>query len=95
MRLRTGKTDVVVVPGVVDDRESLSIPVPGQTENPPPRYEYLFDPTRPQSVLAHNAVDDQLQRAAGRKDVAEVEIRWRSTSPADGTSIFWCPVCWA
>ncbi len=52
LRLRTGKTDVIVVPGVADDRESLSIPVPGQTENPPPRYEYLFDPTRPQSVLA-------------------------------------------
>jgi ABC-type multidrug transport system permease subunit len=34
-------------------------------------YEYLFDPTRPQSVLARNAVDDQLQRAAGRRDAAE------------------------
>jgi ABC-2 type transport system permease protein len=37
-------------------------------------YEYLFDPTRPQSVLARNAVDDQLQRAAGRKDPADVKL---------------------
>jgi ABC-type multidrug transport system permease subunit len=35
-------------------------------------YDYLFDPSRPDSVLARNAVDDALQRAAGRKDVIEV-----------------------
>lgn len=35
-------------------------------------YEYLFDPSRPESLLARNAVDDALQRAAGRKDVVEV-----------------------
>jgi ABC-type multidrug transport system permease subunit len=29
---------------------------------------YLFDPTRPESVLARERVDDALQRAAGRKD---------------------------
>lgn len=61
-RLRTGRTDLVVVPGTATDS-------PGQ-----PRYEYRFDPTRPQSVLARNATDDQLQRAAGRRDVAEVEL---------------------
>ena len=33
----------------------------------PPR-EYRFDPTRPDSVLARERVDDALQRAAGRKD---------------------------
>lgn len=33
-------------------------------------YQYFFDPTRPESLLARNAVDDALQRAAGRKDVA-------------------------
>jgi ABC-type multidrug transport system permease subunit len=32
-------------------------------------YEYRFDPTRPGSALARNAVDDVLQRAAGRGDV--------------------------
>jgi len=30
--------------------------------------EYRFDPTRPDSVLARERVDDALQRAAGRKD---------------------------
>ncbi|MGD9723733.1 MAG: ABC transporter permease [Pirellulales bacterium] len=56
LRLRTGKTDLVVV----------------ATAGSPPRYEYVFDPTRPPSVLARNAVDDALQRAAGRQDVAVV-----------------------
>jgi ABC-type multidrug transport system permease subunit len=35
-----------------------------------PHYEYFYDPTRPESVLARSAVDDALERAAGRKDVA-------------------------
>jgi ABC-type multidrug transport system permease subunit len=61
-RLRTGKTDLIVAPG--GEREAPEKPV----------YEYRFDPTRPQSVLARNAVDDQLQRAAGRQDVAEAKL---------------------
>jgi ABC-2 type transport system permease protein len=52
LRLRTGKTDLVVIGGAG------------------PRYEYFYDPTRPESALARNAVDDALQRAAGRKDIA-------------------------
>ncbi len=44
--------------------------VPGSSE--PASYEYVFDPTRPPSVLARNAVDDALQRAAGRTDVVKV-----------------------
>jgi ABC-type multidrug transport system permease subunit len=36
----------------------------------PLEYEYRYDATRPESVLARNAVDDALQRAAGRKDLA-------------------------
>ena len=31
--------------------------------------DYSFDPTRPESLLARDAVDDALQRAAGRTDV--------------------------
>jgi ABC-2 type transport system permease protein len=62
LRLRTGRTDVVVL-ALTDD----------QTK-PRHHYEYRFDPTRPQSVLARNAVDDQLQRAAGRRDVADVTL---------------------
>lgn len=36
--------------------------VPGEA------HEYRFDPTRPDSLLARQRVDDALQRAAGRKD---------------------------
>lgn len=60
MRLRTGRTDLVVVP--TTDAEAR------------PHYEYLFDPTRPQSVLARSAVDDRLQRVGGRRDVADVTL---------------------
>ncbi len=31
-------------------------------------FEYRFDPSRPENVLAREAVDDALQQAAGRKD---------------------------
>ncbi|HUE17260.1 MAG TPA: ABC transporter permease [Planctomycetaceae bacterium] len=34
----------------------------------PPAYRYRFDPSRPENVLARNAVDDALERAAGRVD---------------------------
>ena len=68
-RLRTGKTDVVIVCG--SDSEI--------------RYDYLFDPTRPGSLLARNAADDALQRAAGRKDV--VEARNREVSEPGGRYI--------
>ena len=37
-----------------------------------PRFDFFYDPSRPDSVLARNAVDDALERAAGRKDLAEV-----------------------
>jgi ABC-2 type transport system permease protein len=59
LRLRTGKTDLVINAEKNSDQAA-------------PHYKYRFDPTRPQSVLAKNAVDDQLQRAAGRQDVAQI-----------------------
>ena len=62
-RLRTGKTDVVVAHGTAEPAGKST-----------PSYVYHFDPTRPDSVLARSAVDDQLQRAAGRRDVAEVQL---------------------
>ena len=55
-RLRTGKSALVVR-------------APGSAE---PLFEYVYDPTRPESVLARQAVDDALQRSGGRDDVAEV-----------------------
>ena len=59
LRLRTGRTDLIV----------------SATAGSPPHYEYAFDPTRPDSVLARNAVDDALQRAAGRRDPAATADR--------------------
>ena len=58
-RLRTGRADLIVV----------------TLANEPLRHEYVFDPTRTESVLARNAVDDFLQRSAGRRDVIEVQDR--------------------
>ncbi|HET6879856.1 MAG TPA: ABC transporter permease [Pirellulales bacterium] len=54
LRLRTGRTDLVVAASTATS----------------PHYDFKFDPTRPESLLARNAVDDCLQRAAGRRDVA-------------------------
>jgi ABC-type multidrug transport system permease subunit len=58
LRMRTGATELVV--RAAD----------GQT----PSYEYTFDPTRTEGVVARDAANDALQRAAGRQDVAEVKI---------------------
>ena len=52
-RLRTGKTDVVIVLGEAHDS----------------RHDYYFDPTRPGSLLARDSARDVLQVAAGRRDV--------------------------
>jgi ABC-2 type transport system permease protein len=57
--LRTGKVALVVRSG---NQES------GQ--NSTPVFDYRFDPTRPESRVARLAVDDALQRGAGRADVA-------------------------
>jgi hypothetical protein len=56
LRLRTGKTDLIVVP-----------PTGGETA-----YRYQFDPTRPEGLLARARVDDALQREVGRKDTLPV-----------------------
>ena len=69
-RLRTGKTAIVV-----SDSRLPSPPgrgAGGEGASPASSYNYLFDPTRPESVLARNTVDDVLQRAAGRHDPAAV-----------------------
>lgn len=58
LRLRTGRTELLV----------------SATDGSAPHYAYTYDPTRPESELARNTVDDALQRAAGRKDVAEVSV---------------------
>ncbi|HEY3392238.1 MAG TPA: ABC transporter permease [Lacipirellulaceae bacterium] len=68
-RLRTGRTDVVVKSGANGSNQSQTNEANGK-----PRYVYQFDPTRADSVLARKAVNDQLQRAAGRQDPAETEL---------------------
>jgi hypothetical protein len=57
LRLRTGKTELVVIP-------------PGE---PGGKYRYQFDPARPESLLARAKVDDKLQREKGRKDPLPVD----------------------
>jgi ABC-type multidrug transport system permease subunit len=57
--LRTGKVALLV-----SANPATSTPAGGT-----PAYEYRFDPTRPESRVARHAVDDALQRAAGRNDV--------------------------
>jgi ABC-2 type transport system permease protein len=65
-RLRTGRTALVV-----DSGKNTSN---GSAASDKPQYVYQFDPTRADSVLARKAVDDQLQRAAGREDPADTKL---------------------
>ena len=62
-RLRTGKTELVVI---VRDQPSTS-------SDSPRHFDFVFDPTKPASELARNTANDLLQRAAGRKDVATAD----------------------
>ena len=57
--MRTGKTDLIV---------AVAPAASGK-----PRYEYIFDPGRSESTVARDAVNNVLQRAAGRTDAAVVE----------------------
>jgi ABC-2 type transport system permease protein len=52
MRLRTGKTQLVIV----------------SSEGSSAGFDYLYDPARSDSVLARKETDDVLQRAGGRQD---------------------------
>jgi ABC-2 type transport system permease protein len=69
-RLRLGRTDIVVVPGAASGSAAAGSAAIGSAVAGEPRValEYVFDPTRPESVLARTRVDDALQRAAGRSD---------------------------
>ena len=66
--LRAGRTELVVSAGDDVAGEVAGNEAAGDGAA---RYDYLYDPARPESVLARNAVDDQLQRVAGRSDVVE------------------------
>lgn len=60
-RLRTAKTSLLV--RVIADSGN----------EPSYKYQFELDPTRAESVLAKSAVDDVLQRGAGRKDLVTTE----------------------
>jgi ABC-type multidrug transport system permease subunit len=64
-QLRTGKVELVV------RAETSAATEPSGQARVDPNFEYRFDPTRPESRTARLAVDDALQRAFGRRDVAE------------------------
>lgn len=73
-QLRIGKADLVLN-AVLAEENTGKISNQGSVSFAGIRFEYLFDPTRPGSVLARNAVDDRLQRAAGRQDVVTASDR--------------------
>ena len=51
----------------------VALVIQSQATSTTPAYEYRFDPTRPESRSARLLVDDVLQRAAGRTDVATIK----------------------
>ena len=61
-RLRSGKIALLVVP------PAAGLPPAPATGTPPAPVTYQFDPTRGEARAARNAVNDALQRAAGRVD---------------------------
>jgi ABC-2 type transport system permease protein len=65
VRLRTGKTDLVVAATADTSEPPGEISADGEWN-----FAYYFDPARPESLLARNAVDDALERYLGRRDVA-------------------------
>ncbi len=69
-RLRTGKSDLYLIV---------------QSGSDAPHIEYVFDPTRPGSLVARDAVDNRVQEAYGRID--PVETTDRETSEPGGRYI--------
>jgi len=66
--LRTGRVALVV-------RSTIAASATTTSNESSPGFEYRFDPARPDSRIARLAVDDALQRASGRKDVATTSDR--------------------
>jgi ABC-2 type transport system permease protein len=76
-QLRTGKVELIVrvesapPSAIYADAERPGGTLAGKEGSGlDPIFEYRFDPTRPESRTARLAVDDALQRAFGRRDVA-------------------------
>ncbi len=66
--LKRGPEMVVEVHPFPECRDHLRLGKSSLVVIPGDSYTYLFDPTRPESSLARQRVDDVLQRAAGRRD---------------------------
>ena len=66
---------VRVVQDSIEARELLRTGGVALVVVPGAPFTYWFDPTRPESRLAHMSVDDALQRAGGRQDPYEVTDR--------------------
>ncbi len=59
---------VIAIHSKTECRDRLRLAKSALVVIPGDRIEYLFDPTRPESIIARQRVDDVLQRAAGRRD---------------------------
>lgn len=75
--LRAGKVELIVR---ADNWERVPSAPSSENSRPSHGITYTFDPTRPEGQAARLAVDDILQRALGRVDVANVHER-RVTEP--------------
>lgn len=74
-KLRTGRVALLIVAkDQAPDDDAHEAESGAATELATTHIEYFFDPTRPDGSVARAAVDDVLQRAAGRRDVMEAEI---------------------
>jgi ABC-type multidrug transport system permease subunit len=74
-QLRTGKVELIVradsdPAARGGEQHSAGTTERARTSEGDPNFEYQFDPTRPESQTARLSVDDALQRAFGRRDVA-------------------------
>ncbi|MBX3415626.1 MAG: ABC transporter permease [Pirellulales bacterium] len=68
-RLRTGRSAVLIVPGLIAE-ESVAAATDAAVDIAWTKFsiDYRYDPSRPESLTVRAAVDDCLQRAAGRGD---------------------------
>ena len=66
--LRSSPDFVVAIHSAKECRDRLRFGKSALAVIPGNTYTFLFDPTRPESVIARQRVDDALQRAAGRRD---------------------------
>jgi ABC-type multidrug transport system permease subunit len=74
-QLRTGKVELIVridpATPLTGEQAPAGTAEPAGTSELDQNFEYRFDPTRPESRIARLSVDDALQRAFGRRDVAQ------------------------